>query len=278
METINQLKLSSPSHLLRSAVVFYRRHFSSIVLIVVVPPLLGLTLAEVLAPAYQWVGAVVLSLLNLIAQIILIELVHRRGELSFHAAGGRLRFLFRPFLWTSILAGFAGAGGFIALVVPGIIISVWLIFSSFLVVAEERRGLDALVESAGYVHGRFFTVFWYLLFYFLIAAVVSIALLVPISLLPFGDFISTILASIILSPVGTFYLFYLYHELKQGQAAHPVSPEVLASKRRFLQIFLGVGLVAALIFLVVLGIAGTWRLVTPWGQLGSVFLSLPWLR
>ncbi len=58
-------------------------------------------------------------------------------------------------LWT----GLAITGGFILLIIPGIICAVWFVFSSFVFVNENISGTDALRQSKKYVVGRWWAVF-----------------------------------------------------------------------------------------------------------------------
>lgn len=67
--------------------------------------------------------------------------------------------LFGPFLWLFSLTGFIAGGGFLLLVIPGIIFSVWFVFAKFILVAEGERGMDAVLKSKEYVRGRWGEVF-----------------------------------------------------------------------------------------------------------------------
>jgi len=63
------------------------------------------------------------------------------------------------FIWVSLLFGFIVGGGFLLFLVPGVIFLVWFLFSAFVVVSEEERGLGALLKSKEYVRSQWFDVF-----------------------------------------------------------------------------------------------------------------------
>lgn len=67
--------------------------------------------------------------------------------------------LFGPFLWLFSLTGFIAGGGFLLLIIPGIIFSVWFVFAKFILVAEGERGMNAILKSKEYVRGRWGEVF-----------------------------------------------------------------------------------------------------------------------
>ena len=63
------------------------------------------------------------------------------------------------FIWVTLLWGFVVSGGYLLLVVPGIIVSVLTYFSFFAFVNEDKRGMAALTASWSYVRGRWWAVF-----------------------------------------------------------------------------------------------------------------------
>jgi hypothetical protein len=63
------------------------------------------------------------------------------------------------FICVSSLFGFIVGGGFLLFLVPGVIFLVWFLFSQLIVVAENERGMDALLKSREYVRDHWFSVF-----------------------------------------------------------------------------------------------------------------------
>jgi len=61
--------------------------------------------------------------------------------------------------WTQLLAGLAIVGGFLLLIVPGIIFMVWFIWSQYVAVDEGLGGIAALRRSRDLTRNRFVDVF-----------------------------------------------------------------------------------------------------------------------
>lgn len=82
--------------------------------------------------------------------------------------------VFLSFLLISILSGLAVAGGALALIIPGIWMSVAFAFSTYTLLDEGRRGRQALARSAQLVKGRWWSVVDRLILPGLLVLVVSI--------------------------------------------------------------------------------------------------------
>ena len=63
-----------------------------------------------------------------------------------------------PLIWIGFLTSFVITGGFLLLLIPGIIFTVWFCFAQFILVREELRGMNALLKSREYVRGEWFNV------------------------------------------------------------------------------------------------------------------------
>ena len=88
-----------------------------------------------------------------------------------------------PVLIISILSGLAVLGGFILLIIPGIIFSVWFAFSIYAVILDNQKDTDAMRFSKKLSTGRWFDVFLRILIPALIVIVLSGVLQLPFSLL-----------------------------------------------------------------------------------------------
>ena len=96
--------------------------------------------------------------------------LHQEIGVGFH--------LVLPFLWVTILSGLAVAGGFILLVVPAVIFTIWYRFAAYHCVVDGLRGTAALRASKRLVSGRFWEVlvrvlvsgiFFYVTYQFILA-------------------------------------------------------------------------------------------------------------
>lgn len=98
--------------------------------------------------------------------------------------------LILPIIWASMLQFCIVLGGLIALIIPGVYLSLSLSFSNFAILDQNKRGLAALQESRRLVKGRW----WATLGRFLIGTAV----------IGFGfGFISGIIMTFILLIIGT---------------------------------------------------------------------------
>ncbi|MDA8597112.1 hypothetical protein N9L26_02105 [Candidatus Pacebacteria bacterium] len=78
--------------------------------------------------------------------------------------------------WLSLLMGLIIMTGFVLLIIPGIILSIYLTLAFFVLVHEDRRGLDALVRSTELVRGHWWGVFGRAAVLFLVGFIVGVAL------------------------------------------------------------------------------------------------------
>ena len=65
-----------------------------------------------------------------------------------------------PFFWLSILINFIVTLGFVALIIPAIMLSMYFWFADWILVTGHARGLNALVVAREYVRGVFWKVVW----------------------------------------------------------------------------------------------------------------------
>lgn len=61
--------------------------------------------------------------------------------------------LILPFLWLMVLSTLVVFGGLLLLIVPAIIFSIYMIFSTSVFIAEDKRGLNVLTRSHQLVSG-----------------------------------------------------------------------------------------------------------------------------
>lgn len=126
-------------------------------------------------------------------------IVDERCEIRDALAGGSR--LYVPFLWLFILSGFIKTGGFLLLIIPGIVFSVAFTFAPYIVAEEKGKGMDALMLSMEYVRQHWVDVFIRLLLLWLLGAVVgSIPLVGPV-------------LSLLYIPFEYLFVFLLYRNM-----------------------------------------------------------------
>jgi len=111
------------------------------------------------------------------------------------------------FAWVFTLTGFIVTGGFLLFVLPGILFSVWFFLAQIILVAEDERGMRALLKSKAYIQGRFFEVFTRLLLVWAASAVIG---MVPL----FGAILSLLFVPFVL-----IFSWLIYDDLRPVRPA-----------------------------------------------------------
>ncbi len=171
------------------------------------------------------------TVLSIMATIALINALARgTGVGASWRVGAKL---FWPAVWIGILNIVAIAGGFALLVVPGVILAIALAFANYVLVVEDRRGLQALVKSRAYVAGRW----WAVVGRALIAAGIFILAMVliydPLFFI-FGSVIGAVAYLAILvcfTAFSTAYTYEIYENLRRLAAAPAAAALGVASPR-----------------------------------------------
>lgn len=126
--------------------------------------------------------------------------------------------------WVVLLTGVITAGGFLLFFVPGIIFAIWFSLAPFVLIAEDVKGMNALLKSKEYVRGKWGSVFWRFIFIGFISALLFFIVSLLLGLI-FGDqiggSISSIVTALFITPLATTYSFLIYSNLKalKGETA-----------------------------------------------------------
>ncbi len=160
------------------------------------------------------------------AQIALFTM--NTEEIGFKNAINKAKPLMRNFFWTSLVTGLVIMGGFLLLIIPGIILSVLLTFGVYIAVAEGRKIMDSITASREYVRGYWWPVFGriilmiicYVIAYFIVAIIAGIISAFTFSWV--GGIVNDIF-SIIIAPLLIAVPYTIYTHLKniKGQVASP---------------------------------------------------------
>lgn len=113
------------------------------------------------------------------------------------------------FLWLFSIIAYVIAGGYLLFIIPGVIFTIWFIFSQYILATEHIGGMNALLKSKAYVKDRWFDVF--------IRFLVIWAISTGVGLVPFLG----IILSFLFAPFTMIYSYLIYEELKA------VNPEPL---------------------------------------------------
>lgn len=98
--------------------------------------------------------------------------------------------LILPLAWIFLLSGFLVTGGYLLLIIPGVIFTVWFSLAQFIMPDENVRGLAALLKSREYVRGYWLEVALRLFLVWVVSGIVgAIPLFGPILALLFFPYL-----------------------------------------------------------------------------------------
>ncbi|MBI4034075.1 MAG: hypothetical protein HY378_00820 [Candidatus Brennerbacteria bacterium] len=260
-QQINIQKLQSFGGLLRGAWHSYVERFRVLVGIFVVPAVIILTASLIfLIPgaASKAIGFLLVAVgivTSFVASLALVYSVFNNAGI-----GDSYRFGFKnffSFLWIVILVSLAVLGGFIMLIVPGLIFSIAFSFSVFVFVTEGARGIETLARSAGYVKGYWWPVFWRFLGLGVITSIIALVIGLPSVLL--GEAASNIVSFVVnlfVVPFEIMYVCLLYRGLVEIKGG-PLAVADPNKKRKLYITSAVVGLVVLMAFLIVTLLIGS---------------------
>ncbi len=206
----NSQKLVPIGQLFADSFVLYRERFLILIALTIIPCLL-LGLGQLLTASGMRLGLIpgIIGILLFIPAGMGIILTLSKG--TGIAQSLRVGFtLFFPALWMLILVSFVMIGGYVMLIVPGILMSLWFSLSSFALVIEGKRGLNALLQSREYVRGHW----WATLVRFLALYIPMVFIYLAYSL--FGQMIGMVIyliATVFIGPFVSVYLYRIYQNL-----------------------------------------------------------------
>lgn len=127
------------------------------------------------------------------------------------------------YFFISLIVGLIVLAGTVLLILPGIYLAICYAFAAWVYVLEGKKGMDALRESKSLVSGRWWAVFGRFVLFGIIIWLVMI--------LPQGIFgalkldalavIYNIVASFVVGPVSSIFVYLFYKNLKGSQMAAP---------------------------------------------------------
>lgn len=219
--------MRNPLTLLSDAVALVRQNIPLYLGILLVPLLLSY-LAGLFTPPEEtgvidlaeWSVYLGLLLVSVIANVFMTIAFTLALRDPSHTVAGAYRAattFFWRYLGMSIVMSVLIVIGFLLLIVPGIILSVWFTFAAFVLVLENQSIRGSLRQSREYVRGRWWGVFGRLIVLTLVALVISVLFGVVISLLAMGPAIDELILMIMnlaLVPVMMGYMYLMYQDIK----------------------------------------------------------------
>lgn len=174
------------------------------------------TSIETLSSALAVLVAVIVSLTSFIASIGTVAIFGEKRITSIK----EFVLIGLSYLVTNLLVGLIVLGGFVLLIVPGIIFMLWFSLTNYIVIIERRLGLPAMMRSRQLIKGRVWPFIGRLLFIGLVA-IVSMA---PFILARASwqssivDMIQQIWGYAFIMPLVTAFFITLYKDLDQTRS------------------------------------------------------------
>ncbi|GEM_PF-4939304 len=122
-----------------------------------------------------------------------------------------------------VIMTLAQNGGFILLIIPGVIVFVWFYFVFFVYVKENLSPIDSFVQSREYARGNFAIIFIRLL----LALLICFLLLIPPAILVMIPGIGVLLMMLAASMIGVLFFSYGYVLYEELAALCPVRADTL---------------------------------------------------
>ena len=170
---------------------------------------------------------VIFSIVSLWSQAALLCAI-KEGEqdIGIKEAFGRGWHKIISYYWISILSTFMVLGAFLLFFVPGIILAIWFSLALYILIAEDKKGMNAFFRSKQLVSGKWWTVFWRQLLISLM--VMGVGMIV--SFIPWGEN----LAGLLTTPFVHIFGFLLYQDLKRFKKDPYFEQPKTATKLKFI--------------------------------------------
>ncbi len=231
---VSNSKLPSLGELFSSSWTLYKSSWKLLVWLILLPILvtiaivviIGIIIATILAVSNGQITAdripllippalvavVILMIVNSMGQIALIKAIVLDGKAKTNELIKTSWGLAGRFILLQLLVGLVILLGLVLLIIPGIIFSIWFMFSSYVLVTENIGGIAALKRSRSYAKGKFWGILGRVSLLTLVILLIS-----WITSLSDNQAISIIIqlvTTFIIAPIATIYTFKLYQGAK----------------------------------------------------------------
>ncbi len=201
--------------------------------------------------------SLVIFLIQAWGQLALIYAIKDHQEkIGVTEAYRRAREKFFSYLWLIILIFFINFGALLFFIIPGLIFIIWFSLAGFILVAENLKGMKALLKSREYIRGKWWVICRKYLFIGFLSLIFTLAFIFVFNSLkiPFGQQIAQFLVNLFLLPLIITYIFLIYENLKtlKGEFVFEVQTKEKI-KIIFISLF-GYLLGGILLFLIILGL------------------------
>lgn len=141
-------------------------------------------------------------------------------------------------LWITYLFSFLVGGSTFLLVVPGIMFFIWFLFGQYIAVYENKKGMEALVNSRDLVKGYGWQIFLRVFIFLLLMTVLNSLLNFVLPDLESHIFISLVIKIfieiLIGAPLGTIFLSLIYEDLKRLKLGQEIPGATTGRKVKYI--------------------------------------------
>lgn len=259
--------------------VLYKQHLNAIILLASIPAATFLIFQVLVAYStnpFLALGSAVLYFIVTVLSILTLAMILIADATTFKEAYKKIGPLLVSIIIIGILATLSVLGGTILLIVPGIYVGILFSLWAYALVNENKRGIDALVQSWYLVKGNWWNVFRKQLF-LLLGTLIPMALFaivfgavaflvagagifdsVPGETSIFQTISDELFSLYVAGPLSLLFGKILYQRIK-AQKPGEFSPEEAAKVRRNIMLLAALSVAVAVIFLV-LTLFGLWTL------------------
>lgn len=171
---------------------------------------------------FLMVVSIVLNILMTVALILAIN----DNSISAKMAYNQARQYFWKYIGLSIVMSLLIMVGFVLLIIPGIILSVWFVFSTFILVLENGAIIESLKKSREYVRGKWWAIFGRLIAMSLFILLLGMLISLITVFMPAHAITEAIVSAltVLLAPIAMAYMYLMYTEVKTGPATVTAAP------------------------------------------------------
>jgi len=191
--------------------------------------LIGMIASLIVATTNNLIATLIVSIVAIIAMTFfvlyffswisaatIIVLKDRQETFGLREALKRAKPYAMPSLWVGVLSAAILFFGYVFFIIPGIIFSIWFLFSRYAVIADDKKGMEALLKSRDYGRGNFWNIF-------LLVALGIVSMLFIDSIIqplnkaagPQTENIVNFIFGFLISPVATIYYYLIFENLKK---------------------------------------------------------------
>ena len=224
-------KLPGTFDLINQAIDVYFKNWQPIVILMVIMALVAIglvflagVLSGLFVTAAGAAGAILAFVVVAIAVIaaivisiwmsaaILIVVKDRGTKPGWKGALASAKPLIGRFFWTGLLSCIIIMVGYILLIIPGLIFTVWFMWASYLVVYEGISGTAAVSRSKDLARGYFWPIFGRVILLVIFTAVISgILNIIPL--------LGGLVSSLIIQPIAMIFAIILFENLRSIKGA-----------------------------------------------------------